>query len=72
MKEITLYQCIHCNTQYKHKSDCEKCENTHKIKLKLKSKKYLPYNCDETGFPSQLIIEADGKEVIYYKGKAIK
>lgn len=36
MKEFKLYLCEHCGIQYKNKADAEKCEASHKTKLKIK------------------------------------
>ena len=35
MKELKLYACEHCGTQYKNKAEAEKCETSHKTKLKI-------------------------------------
>lgn len=35
MKELKLYQCEICGTQYKSKTECEKCEKSHKKGLKM-------------------------------------
>ena len=66
MKELSKYQCEYCNTEYKDKSQAEKCENNHKIKPKLKDKRYSPYNQDHSGYPMTLNVEfEDGKTITY-------
>lgn len=67
MKELSKYQCEYCNTEYKDKSVAEECESNHKIKLKVKNKKYLPLNLDNSGYPWKLDIEFDDGKIITYK-----
>lgn len=69
MKEMVKYQCEYCCTEYKDKSKAEQCENNHKLKAKLKSKRYLPYESDRSGYPMSLNIEfEDGKVITYKRG----
>lgn len=67
MKEIAKYQCEYCNTEYVEKAKAEQCENNHKIKAKLKTKRYLPYYQDHSGYPSSLNVEFEDGKVITFK-----
>lgn len=67
MKEVNKYICEVCNTEYKNKSDAADCEKNHKIKLKIKDKKYLPLNMDNSGYPLNINVEFEDGKVIKYK-----
>lgn len=67
MKELSKYQCEYCNTEYAEKANAEQCENNHKINAKLKTKKYLSYNLDHSGYPISLNVEFENGKVITYK-----
>lgn len=65
MKNITLYVCEVCGTQYKSKGECEVCENNHKTKCEIYGMRYLPYSQDKTGMPISIDIVIDGKTYRY-------
>lgn len=66
MEEIILYKCTYCQTEFRKKSECEKCEHNHKIPQYIKDARYSPYARDFTGLPSRVLINfGDGKEVWY-------
>lgn len=67
MKELSKYQCEYCNTEYNDKSKAEQCENNHKVKTRLKDKRYLPYSQDKSGYPLVLNVEFEDGKVITYK-----
>ena len=67
MKELSKYQCEHCKTEYKDKQACVECENNHRIKLKIKDKRYVPISRDKNGYPIDINIEFEDGEVIKYK-----
>lgn len=67
MKELNKYQCEYCNIEYNDKSKAEQCEKNHKIKMNIKSKKYLPFEMDNSGYPLSLNIAFDDGKVITYK-----
>lgn len=67
MKELSKYQCEYCKTEYKDKQKCVECENNHKVKLKVKDKRYLSINSDKSGYPMDVNIEFEDGKVIKYK-----
>lgn len=67
MKEIKLYTCEFCNTNYSDKSKCKQCEQNHKKPVKIDKYKYLSYKSDKTGLPNQVTITFDdGQSKTYY------
>lgn len=72
MKEIKLYVCETCGTQYSEKKKCDECEKLHESKIpkKIIKAKYLPIAQDRTGHPINITIEFnDGTKVEYRKMK---
>lgn len=66
MKELKLYTCEFCGTNYKEKTICMQCEKTHKKPVKIKSSRYIPDKNNNKGYPISLEIEMeDGKTVTY-------
>lgn len=66
MKNLTLYVCEVCGTQYTDKSECERCEAGHVCNLKITGARYLPHIQDQTGMPVRIDVTAGGK-VYHYK-----
>lgn len=56
MKEIKLYQCSICHTQYADRNECKRCEAAHKQKLELKEAYYRPYKDNHSGFPTRIMV----------------
>ena len=46
MKELKLYQCEICGTQYKDKEMAEECEQFHSIPKKVEAIKYRSIKCN--------------------------
>ena len=67
MKELSKYQCEYCHTEYRIKSDCERCEKNHKIKPKISKSVYQSYEMDKSGYPMRINIEFENGEVVTYK-----
>lgn len=67
MKKLLKYQCEYCHTDYSEKTNCERCEKNHKVKLNIKKTVYLPYGMDGSGYPMQINVEFENGEVITYK-----
>lgn len=67
MKEIKLYQCGICHTQYADRNECKRCEAAHKQNLELKEACYKPYTVDHSGFPIRIIVmdTKTGKTAVY-------
>ena len=69
MKQITLFQCEICKTEYKFQKDAEACEKYH-IKPccpPIIAEFYKPYNQQGVGpYPDKVILEMkDGKKLEY-------
>ena len=69
VKQITLFQCEICRTEYKFKTDAEACEKYH-IKPgypPIIAEFYKPYNQQGCGpYPVKVILQMeDGKKVEY-------
>lgn len=63
MKEIKLYACEHCQTNYADKRKAEQCENNHKTSLKIIKTRYVPITSDQGGFPVAILVKSkDGAE----------
>ncbi len=68
MKQISLYQCEICGTQYKSKTDAQTCEKNHKKLIDLEALKYVPYKNDKSGYPITITVKfEDGKFITYKK-----
>ena len=66
MKELKLYQCEICGTQYSSKVTCEHCESIHIIPKAIYETKYTPVNMGGDGLPTKIIIEFEnGKKAQY-------
>lgn len=67
MKKLLKYQCEYCHTDYSEKTNCERCEKNHKVKLNIKKTVYLPYGMDGSGYPMRINIEFENRKTITYK-----
>lgn len=66
MKEIKLYICEVCGTQYKNKVDCERCEKGHRKSLQIFDARYLSLAQDASGMPITItLLGSDGKQYRY-------
>lgn len=73
MKELKLYQCEICGTQYKSKTECDNCEKSHKKELKIIHMRFLPYKNSEDGFPTAIVMKDANSDIGYWyekRGKA--
>lgn len=62
MKEVKLYVCEHCGTQFKEKDKAEKCEKSHNSVKKIICEKYHSYG----NYPDRVeICFVDGKTLWY-------
>ena len=48
MKDITLWKCDICGTEYRDKKQCQKCESNHKKEGKIVKMRHLPYPYDQS------------------------
>lgn len=67
MKELKLYQCEICGTQYKNKADCKECEKRHIKAKKITDTRYLNFKNDNTGYPVSITVEMEDGFTITYK-----
>lgn len=66
MKQVNLFVCEYCNTQYKDKDRAIECEKHHKRIKKIVSAKYRSINSCADGIPDYVTVEfEDGKQVKY-------
>ena len=49
MKELKLFVCEHCGTQYKEKNDCLKCEKAHVKPVEIQDCKYVAMKVNSKG-----------------------
>lgn len=63
MKEIKLYQCEYCHTQYSDKDNCRKCEESHRARAEIKKMKFVA----KQEFPVTVDIEFPNGAIITYK-----
>lgn len=66
MKELKLYQCEYCGTQYKNQSECEKCESNHIHPVKIVGCKYHA-NKKSKEYPDYITVEMDDGKNVRYK-----
>lgn len=66
MKEIKLYICEYCGTEYSKKSRCNDCEKAHKKPVKIRDMRYLPVTNDATGYPQIIEVEMDDGKVVFF------
>ena len=67
LKELILYTCEFCGTNYSDKCRCEKCEKGHKVPKKIHREKYLSIGQDAKGYPAAVDIEMDNGDIVRYK-----
>ena len=65
MKEIKLYQCEYCNTQYNNKSECEACEGNHIVPVKIVRTKYRGSKIKQN-YPDVIFVEMSNGKTIQY------
>lgn len=66
MKDVTLWKCDICRTEYRDKKKCEKCETGHKKNGKIVKMRHLPYTSDQSGYPDKITVKfEDGVEKMY-------
>ena len=71
MKEIRLYCCDVCGTNYNDKATAQKCEKNHKLPVNLKPTKWQPKGVQANGYPKVVTVKfADGSRARYdYAGR---
>ena len=67
MKEISMYVCEVCGTQYASRWDCETCESSHKIPKKIVGKRYVRKADNGSGYPVEISVEMSDGTIQTYK-----
>lgn len=67
MKEVSLYVCEICGTQFKDKQKCKECESGHVKPLKITGTKYVPLSDNQKGYPTMIHVRMEDGETIAYK-----
>lgn len=67
MKELKLFVCEHCGTQYKEKNDCLKCEKAHVKPVEIQDCKYVAMKVNSKGYPTQIHVKMEDGTVQIYK-----
>ena len=67
MKEIKLYQCSICETQYADKTACKQCEDNHKTELVIIEGKFTAFKDNKTGWPVRIIVKDISGCIARYK-----
>lgn len=69
MKELKLYCCEICGTNYNNKAGAKECEQNNKSPVEYTPTSWKPKNVIDSGYPLAIIAEfSDGRKVIYKKG----
>ena len=65
MKQVNLFVCETCGTQYKEKQKCQDCEKSHVRPVQITGEKYMPMFCNGE-YPVHISVRmADGKTITY-------
>lgn len=67
MKELKLYQCEICGTQYKEKNECKECEKRHIQPKKITGTRHLSYKKNQKGYPVSITVEMEDGNTVTYK-----
>ncbi len=67
MKELKLYQCEICGTQYKNKAECKECEKRHIKPKGITGTRYLNFKDNKKGYPVLISVEMEDGFTITYK-----
>lgn len=68
MKEINLYQCEICGTQYASSNKAQECEKSHKTFQEIESVKYRSMVANPDGYPDKItVVFSDNKRVTYHR-----
>ena len=66
MKQISLFVCEICGTQFKDKIAAKDCEASHKVPEKIAGCRYLSKNQDAKGYPQTISVAFKDGEVVKY------
>lgn len=63
MKELKLYMCEHCGTQYKEKEAAKDCEKTHKVVIDIIDASYHA----KADYPDRVRVKFSDGTFYWYK-----
>jgi hypothetical protein len=73
MRELKLYECEICRTQYASEKAAIDCEQSHRKIVKVKASKYRSQKSNPMGYPDRITVEFDNRrEVIYTKDSELR
>lgn len=67
MKELKLYTCEFCGTNYSQKRVCEECEKSHLIAKKIKRQRFVSMKNNRKGHPISIDVQFDNGDIVTYK-----
>ena len=68
MKEVKLYQCEICGTQYKEKLKAKDCEASHIKPVKISGMKFNSMNCGSgDGLPVKITVTFENGACVDYR-----
>lgn len=68
MKEVNLYQCEICGTQYSSSKAAQDCEKSHKTIESIESAKYRSVGYNQDGYPDKISVKfTDNETIIYHR-----
>jgi len=67
MKEIKVFACEFCNTEYKEKREAIECEQHHKKIKSVTACDYSSKDLGENGYPESILVEFDNGAGIRFK-----
>lgn len=68
MKEVMLYQCEVCGTQYKDKRKATECERSHNKPVRISGMKFNSMNCGSSdGCPVKITVVFENGACVDYR-----
>ncbi len=67
MKQIKLYVCELCGTQFANKADAEKCEKFHRFPKLVTPGSFKPFTMNGDGYPDKVLVNFDDGSQIQYR-----
>lgn len=67
MKEMTLYQCELCGTQYASERAAIDCEESHRKIKEVVAQRYRSFKSNPDGYPDVISVTFDNDKKVVYK-----
>ena len=71
MRELKLYCCEFCGTNYRDKESAKTCEKNHKMPRKYTPTKWKPRSVEASGYPLEIIAEFSNGEKVKYEKRGV-